>query len=98
MGDFMNWLPAVLGVLALLFAAYLIRKVGKAEPGTERMQEIAGHIHQGAKAFLMAEYRILVIFVVILFVAIGFGIRAAVRRFGKRRPENGAAEKRGVGK
>ncbi len=74
MGDFMNWLPAVLGVLALLFAAYLIRKVGKADPGTERMQEIAGHIHQGAKAFLMAEYRILVIFVVILFVAIGFGI------------------------
>ena len=74
MGDFMNWLPAVLGVLALLFAAYLIRKVGKADPGTERMQEIAGHIHQGARAFLMAEYRILVIFVVILFVAIGFGI------------------------
>ena len=58
MGDFMNWLPAVLGVLALLFAAYLIRKVGKADPGTERMQEIAGHIHQGARAFLMAEYRI----------------------------------------
>ena len=74
MGDFMNWLPAVLGVLALLFAAYLIRKVGKADPGTERMQEIAGHIHQGARAFLMSEYRILVIFVVILFVAIGFGI------------------------
>ena len=74
MKDFMNWLPAVLGVIALLFAAYLIRKVGKAEAGTERMQEIAGHIHQGAKAFLMAEYRILVIFVVILFVAIGFGI------------------------
>ena len=73
MNDFVNWLPAVLGVIALLFAAYLIRKVGKAEAGTERMQEIAGHIHQGAKAFLMAEYRILVIFVVILFVAIGFG-------------------------
>ena len=74
MGDFMNWLPAVLGVVALLFAAYLIRKVGKADPGTERMQEIAGHIHQGAKAFLTAEYKILVIFVVILFVAILFGI------------------------
>ena len=74
MNDYMNWLPAVLGVIALLFAAYLIRKVGRADAGTERMQEIAGHIHQGAKAFLMAEYRILIIFVVILFVAIGFGI------------------------
>ena len=74
MKDFVNWLPAVLGVIALLFAAYLIRKVGRADAGTERMQEIAGHIHQGARAFLMSEYRILVIFVVILFVAIGFGI------------------------
>ena len=74
MNDFTNWLPAVLGVIALLFAVYLIQKVGKADPGTERMQEISGHIHQGAKAFLMAEYRILIFFVAVLFVAIGFGI------------------------
>ena len=33
-----SWLPVCLGVLALLFAGYLIRKVGKADPGTARMQ------------------------------------------------------------
>ncbi len=74
MGDFTNWLPALLGVAALIFAAFLIRKVGKADPGSERMQEIAGHIHQGAKAFLTAEYKILVFFVAVLFILIGLGI------------------------
>lgn len=62
------------GLLALVFAWYLISKVNKQDPGTERMQEIANFIHEGAKAFLMAEYRILVIFIIVLFVAIGLGI------------------------
>ena len=74
MGSFVNYLPAVLGVCALLFAYYLIQKVSKQNEGTDRMKEISGFIHEGAKAFLMAEYKILIIFVVILFVLIGFGI------------------------
>ena len=69
-----RYVPVVLGALALCFALYLIGKVSKQDAGTDRMKEIAGHIHVGAKAFLMAEYRILVIFVAILFVLIGFGI------------------------
>ncbi len=69
-----SWLPVCLGVLALLFAGTLIRKVGKADPGTERMQEIASHIHEGARAFLVSEYKILIIFVAVLFLAICFGI------------------------
>ena len=48
--------------------------VGKQDAGTDRMKEIAGAIAEGARAFLMAEYKILVIFVVVLFVLIGFGI------------------------
>ena len=55
-------------------AAYLAGKVGKQDAGTDRMKEIAGAIAEGARAFLMAEYKILVIFVVVLFVLIGFGI------------------------
>ena len=54
--------PLALGLLALVFAFYLIRRVGKADPGTERMREIAAYIHEGARAFLMAEYRILSLF------------------------------------
>ncbi|MBO4872176.1 MAG: sodium/proton-translocating pyrophosphatase, partial [Lachnospiraceae bacterium] len=53
---------------------YLIRKVSRQDPGTDRMKEISGHIHEGARAFLFSEYRILIIFVAILFVAIGFGL------------------------
>ena len=40
------------------------------------MKEIAGAIAEGARAFLTAEYKILVIFVVVLFVLIGFGMAA----------------------
>ena len=64
----------VFGVLALLFAFYLIGKVNRQDAGTDRMQEIAAFIHEGARAFLMAEYRILVFFVAVLFVLIGLGI------------------------
>lgn len=64
----------VFGVLALIFAAYLAAKVSRQEEGTDKMKEIAGAISDGAKAFLTAEYKILVIFVVILFLLIGFGI------------------------
>ena len=68
------YLVQIAAVIALLFAAYLAGKVGKQDAGTDRMKEIAGAIAEGARAFLMAEYKILVIFVVVLFVLIGFGI------------------------
>ena len=68
------YLVPVAAVLALLFAAYLAAKVNRQDEGTERMKEIAGAIAEGARAFLTAEYKILVIFVLVLFVLIGFGI------------------------
>ena len=64
----------VLGICALLFAAYQASTVTKRAAGTERMQEIASAISEGAHAFLFSEYRILIIFVGILFVLIGLGI------------------------
>ena len=62
------------GVLALLFAFYLTQKVGGQDAGTDRMKEIAQAIEEGARAFLTAEYKILIIFVAVLFVLIGLGI------------------------
>ena len=64
----------VLGICALLFVFYLTKKVGKQDAGTDRMKEIAAFIHEGARAFLTAEYKILVVFVAVLFVLIGIGI------------------------
>ena len=65
MNNYMYLVP-IAAVIALLFAAYLAGKVGKQDAGTDRMKEIAGAIAEGARA--------LVIFVVVLFVLIGFGI------------------------
>lgn len=65
--------PAV-GVLALLFAFFLAIKVGKASEGNDKMKEIAAAIHEGSLAFLTAEYKILVVFAVVLFLVIGIAI------------------------
>ena len=69
----LNLVPAF-GIIALLFAAMLASKVGRQPAGTDRMKEIAGAISEGAKAFLTAEYKILIFFVAVLFVLIGVGI------------------------
>ncbi len=62
------------GILALVFA--LIKTVGinRQDPGTERMQGIAKSIADGAGAFLLSEYRILILFVAVLFLCIGLGL------------------------
>lgn len=67
-------LAPVLGIVALLFALYLSKKVSKQDAGTDRMKEIAAFIHEGAQAFLMSEYKILVVFVAVVFIVVGFGI------------------------
>ena len=63
-------LAPIMAVLALLFAAYKANFVSKSSSGNERMQEIAAAIAEGAGAFLKAEYRILAIFIVVLFALI----------------------------
>jgi len=70
---FLNVVP-ILGIVALIFAAALAAKVNKQDAGTERMKEIAASISEGAQAFLTAEYKILVFFVIVLFILIGVGI------------------------
>lgn len=70
----MMYLAPVLGIVALVFAFVLAGRVGKMDEGTDRMKEIAGSIREGANAFLKAEYKILVIFAIVLFLLIGFGV------------------------
>ena len=68
------WIIPVFALCALLFAAYKARYVSSAAPGNARMQEIAGSISEGASAFLRSEYKILTIFIVVLFVLISLFI------------------------
>lgn len=64
-------LPA-LGVLGLLYVVWKSAWVTKQEEGTDKMKKIAGHIAEGAMAFLKAEYKILAIFVLCVSVLLAF--------------------------
>ncbi len=70
----MQYFSIVAAVLALIFAGAMASFVSKQAEGNERMAELAAAIHGGAKAFLFAEYRVLVIFIAVLFVCIAIGI------------------------
>ncbi len=70
----MVFLAPVVGIGALVFAWLLAGKINKVQPGTERMEEIASYIHEGAMAFLTREYKALSFFIVGLFVVLAIGI------------------------
>ena len=58
---------AVIALLALAVAGWLVREVLAASQGTEKMQEIARAIQEGAGAYLRRQFKTLGVFVVIIF-------------------------------
>ncbi|MDP6588387.1 MAG: sodium/proton-translocating pyrophosphatase, partial [Alphaproteobacteria bacterium] len=84
--DAIYWFALGSGIVALLYGIYAIRSVLAASTGNERMQEIAGAIQEGARAYLNRQYMTIgivgvVIFVILLVllgykVGIGFAIGA----------------------
>ncbi|MBD3275500.1 MAG: sodium-translocating pyrophosphatase [Candidatus Marinimicrobia bacterium] len=67
------YLIPVAGILALLYAWYRSNYVNRMDLGTEEMATIAGHIREGAMAFLAREYRVLFWFVLAVAVLMVFG-------------------------
>jgi K(+)-stimulated pyrophosphate-energized sodium pump len=68
---FESWLIAPLSALvSIIVGLYFYRYVDKQDSGTERMQEIASAIKEGANAFLKREYTTLAIFVTIVAIVI----------------------------
>ncbi len=51
------WVPIVVGLAAVLFAAYLASYVLRKDTGTPAMQKVADAIFKGALAFLYRQYR-----------------------------------------
>lgn len=72
----MLYLAPIVGVLALLFAAYKAGFVSKQDAGNERMKEISSYISEGAMAFLTREYKALVVFVVVLAIILAVGLKS----------------------
>ena len=68
------WLPLT-GVIALVFAFVKASWIQKQDAGNERMKEIAGHIRDGAMAFLSREYRVLGPFVIVVAALLAFANR-----------------------
>ncbi len=54
------------GLVALLFAIGLFFSVKKQDPGNQKMQELSSAIRDGAMAFLKSEYKVLIIFVIVV--------------------------------
>lgn len=70
-------LSAGAGLIALVFAALLVvMKINTVVVKHDRMNEIAKYIHEGAMAFLKREYRVLVVFAIVLTVAIAVGLNS----------------------
>ncbi|MBM3939606.1 MAG: sodium-translocating pyrophosphatase [SAR202 cluster bacterium] len=69
------WLAIGSGVLALLFAGYLARKVLSHDEGNQAVRDIGRAIQEGASAFLGREYRVLSIFVIaVTLILLGVGL------------------------
>ncbi|WP_062071229.1 sodium-translocating pyrophosphatase [Demequina sediminicola] len=58
---------AAIAVVALIFSFVLRQQVLKAPNGTERMQDIAGAVQEGASAYLNRQLRTLVLFAAVVF-------------------------------
>jgi len=64
------------GILSLLAAFYYAKKVEHYQINIPKVQEITAAIREGAMAFLSAEYKILIVFVIVVAVALGVFISA----------------------
>ncbi|MEK9848234.1 MAG: sodium/proton-translocating pyrophosphatase, partial [Rhodospirillaceae bacterium] len=67
----MYWIVIVCGLLALAYGAYAIRAVLATEPGTERMQEIALAVQEGASAYLNRQYSTIALAGVVIGIILG---------------------------
>ncbi|MDT8390916.1 MAG: sodium-translocating pyrophosphatase [Lentisphaeria bacterium] len=75
------WLAPVSAILALFFSFYFYKKMMASNEGNERMIEIAGHVREGAMAYLSRQYRVVAVVFLILLV-----ILAVLALFGIQNP------------
>src|ERR1700739_1382280 len=66
------WLIILCGVLAIVYAVWATYSVMQADPGSDRMQEIAAAVREGAQAYLRRQYTTIAIVGVVIFLIVGY--------------------------
>ena len=66
------WLVPIASLVALSMAWYFFRSMMRADEGTPRMREIAGHVRRGAMAYLKQQYKVVLIVFIVLAVIFAF--------------------------
>src|ERR1700719_1698522 len=66
------WLIVLCGVLAIVYAIWATRSVLSADAGSEKMQEIAAAIREGAQAYLKRQYSTIAVVGVVILLIVGY--------------------------
>ena len=70
---FMIWGIALVGALVALAQAFLFFKaMMRTDEGTPRMIEIAGHVRTGANAYLTQQYKVVIVFFMVVFALLAY--------------------------
>ncbi|MGI9259114.1 MAG: sodium/proton-translocating pyrophosphatase, partial [Gammaproteobacteria bacterium] len=68
------WLCLGASMLALIYGLVSVSWILGRSAGTERMQEIAAAIQEGASAYMNRQYQTIAIVGVVLFIVLGFAL------------------------
>ena len=66
--DVYFWIIPIASLIALGFAWYFFKTMMKNSEGTDRMQEIAQYVRDGAMAYLRRQYKVVLIVFAVLVV------------------------------
>jgi K(+)-stimulated pyrophosphate-energized sodium pump len=66
------WMVLGTAIIALLYGWYLARKVRRASPGSEAMQNVASAIQDGAMAYLSRQFRTMIVLILVITVGLFF--------------------------
>jgi len=71
-----NWVAVTpfIGLAGLLYAFLAYKSVLRAPAGNEKMREIAAAIQSGALVFIKQEYRIIAVFIVVVFALLALAV------------------------
>lgn len=71
---FAGYAGIIVGIIVLVYAFLVYRNIKSMPEGSDTMQEIASAIREGAMVFLKREYKIIAIFVAVIFILLGVSI------------------------